>query len=571
MTTRTIGPLEQLEVLVVDCQSSGATPAHGDLLELGWAVSDGACDVRAARAEWIRPTSNRPVPHAIRKLTGWDPKALADSVEALDSWRRLLAAVPRAPAPIPTVIHFARFELPFLRDLHRRSDRADEPFPLDVVCLHAVSERLFPDLPRRNIRALSGYLGHSPELLRRSKSHVEASAFVWRALLPRLAERSVRTWKDLQAWLEAPASSRRIRGARRSFPLSASVRRGLPDAPGVYRFLRSNGDVLYVGKAASVKKRVASHFTSGRATERSLEMLSQVGGVDVTETPTPLEAALLETDEIKRLDPPYNHQLRAAERAAWFATNDWSHTSPSVDEAHRVGPLPSQHSVAGIAAVRALLCGASETAGLRAAAVGVPVAFGPDADLFRRAFGAFVSAELAGAAPLRTRILSASSRLIVSPSPEGEEAPSGWDLATVRRYLERVVVAQGTWVRRGRLLAILSEARIVYREPGASHARFLALQDGHVVTRRDFDASDSTVLAAPFRFPSRERRLAAFDAARYDRMRVLATELRRIRDGGGVVDILVSGHVVRPFGAADHVAEGAVSPRPGEWNVAGPP
>lgn len=78
--------------------------------------------------------------------------------------------------------------------------------------------------------------------------------------------------------------------------------RALPDAPGVYGLLRSNGDVLYVGKAKSIRKRVASHLgkPSG-ATERALEMLTQVDDIAFEVTATALEATVLESGLIKRL------------------------------------------------------------------------------------------------------------------------------------------------------------------------------------------------------------------------------------------------------------------------------
>src|SRR5262249_55490980 len=150
----------------------------------------------------------------------------------------------------------------------------------------------------------------------------------------------------------SPPSSRTRR--KRVFPLEAARRRSLPDTPGVYRFLRPNGDVLYVGKAVSVKKRVASHFTAA-STERAFEMLSQAHDVQAVVPATALEAALLEVEEIRRFDPPYNVQLRAGERCAWFSTSDWSTTASTADEVYCVGPLPSPHSIAGIAAMRALL------------------------------------------------------------------------------------------------------------------------------------------------------------------------------------------------------------------------
>ena len=53
-------------------------------------------------------------------------------------------------------------------------------------------------------------------------------------------------------------------------------RLSLPDEPGIYRLLRSNGEVLYVGKASSLKKRVNSYFQKQRRiSERTLEMLTQ--------------------------------------------------------------------------------------------------------------------------------------------------------------------------------------------------------------------------------------------------------------------------------------------------------
>jgi hypothetical protein len=85
------------------------------------------------------------------------------------------------------------------------------------------------------------------------------------------------------------------------------IRLSLPDGPGVYRLLRSNGDILYIGKAASLHDRVNSHFRKQHGIhERTLEMLSQARAIAFEATATPLEAALLEADEIKRHRPPYN-------------------------------------------------------------------------------------------------------------------------------------------------------------------------------------------------------------------------------------------------------------------------
>src|SRR5262245_64914602 len=104
-----------------------------------------------------------------------------------------------------------------------------------------------------------------------------------------------------------------------------NMRLSLPDAPGVYRMLRTSGDVLYVGKAASLRHRVNSHFRKQNGMpERTLEMLSQARGISFEVTPSALEAALFEPDEIKRHQPPYNVALTSEDRALWFAPPDLS-------------------------------------------------------------------------------------------------------------------------------------------------------------------------------------------------------------------------------------------------------
>src|SRR5437762_2366459 len=112
--------LGDLDVLVLDCQAGGATPAYGDLLEIGWARVT-ASGTPSIHAHWIVPRTDRNVPRPIRELTGWSEEHIAESIPEVDAWRAVAAEAARmTPFPAPTVIHYARFELPFLRDLHAR-------------------------------------------------------------------------------------------------------------------------------------------------------------------------------------------------------------------------------------------------------------------------------------------------------------------------------------------------------------------------------------------------------------------------------------------------------------------
>ena len=84
----------------------------------------------------------------------------------------------------------------------------------------------------------------------------------------------------------------------------------LPNAPGVYRMLNKDGDVMYVGKAKSLKKRV-SNYAQGRVhSNRLSRMVRETVHMEFVTTRTEVEALLLEANLIKRLRPRYNVLLR---------------------------------------------------------------------------------------------------------------------------------------------------------------------------------------------------------------------------------------------------------------------
>jgi DNA polymerase-3 subunit epsilon len=516
--------LSQLEVLVVDFQATAAAP-HGHLLEMGWARA-GATTAEAHVRLIALPNGER-IPPAVARLTGISEEMAQDGLDARVAWRELSnEAATLARQPAPTVIHFARFEQPFLRAL------ADGPPPLDVVCTHDIACRLLPELPRRGVRALTGYFGRGVGALRRSADHVEATAFVWRELVRLLHDEGISTWSELQEWLAAYRVTTHRR--RRVWPMPRDVRLSLPDAPGIYRMVRTSGDVLYVGKAASLHHRVNSYFRKQNGIpERTLEMLSQARGISFSQTPSALEAALLETDEIKEHRPPYNVVLTTENRALWFASPDLSTRSMHPSSQCPIGPFPSAGMLDefdALAGPDRLALGSSR--------------WSPDAATFDAGYASLcaVHPELErqdlGAHQrllrLGTRLWREGRRDHDGDADEEARAITIWTPELVRRSLEWLALRGALARRRAIWLTRLVDASVVWTEPATAGARLIVLENGEVRLNADVETT-----ATPPIPPGYTRSLAArredFTVARFDRLRVLSTELKRLVAAGAPV------------------------------------
>ncbi|TPV97300.1 MAG: hypothetical protein B7733_00270, partial [Myxococcales bacterium FL481] len=119
-----IDSLQDLNVLIVDAQTTGANPARGALLELGWTSTSaghtGPIDALPIESHVVALPADHDVPANVLRLTGITRKEIASARSREEVWRRIEAA---ARCTHATVVHFARFERPFLRQLHLEQAR----------------------------------------------------------------------------------------------------------------------------------------------------------------------------------------------------------------------------------------------------------------------------------------------------------------------------------------------------------------------------------------------------------------------------------------------------------------
>jgi excinuclease ABC subunit C len=129
--------------------------------------------------------------------------------------------------------------------------------------------------------------------------------------------------------------------------------RALPDRPGVYVMRDAKGDVLYVGKATSLRARVRSYFGSSRALDPKVFALAEaIVTVDHILTNSPAEALLLEATLVKRHQPQYNVRLKDDKHYPYLKVdvqNDWPRVTITRrvenDGARYFGPYASAGSV----------------------------------------------------------------------------------------------------------------------------------------------------------------------------------------------------------------------------------
>nr|BDT29082.1 exonuclease domain-containing protein [Bacteriovorax sp. HI3] len=323
--------LTTLPLFFLDLQTTGSKPGDAHILEMAYATMDSSIE-----SFFVEQPQGHEVPRRIQMITGVSTADMETAIAFPEAMKKLSSFV-KSVSPDKKaicIIHFAQFEKPFLLSAF---EAIKEELPFVILCTHEIAKRLLPNLPTRGIKGLAGYFGYDAGELKRGHSHVEATRLIWSKLLDLLAEKEISTFLDLENWLAITPKAIRT---KYEYPLPKEKRLTLPDVPGIYRMLNYKGEVLYVGKATSLKSRVNSYFRGQKKRDpKKLEMLTQVLDLRVTECATPLEAALMETDEIKRLNPRYNIALKKGQRSLVFFDRDFISLSSTPDEIHTIGPF----------------------------------------------------------------------------------------------------------------------------------------------------------------------------------------------------------------------------------------
>lgn len=321
--------------------------------------------------------------------------------------------------------------------------------------------------------------------------------------------------------------------------------------------LRANGDLLYIGKAKSLRQRVNSYFQkSTQNPEHILEMLSQAGDLEVTLTDSAMEAAILEADQIKRYSPPYNIALRKKDRNLWFCSRDLRQFALTPDDLHRHGPLPSKQPLVSLSSIGDLIesgriATIKDKNHTATAVTGIPEEYAPPRDVFQRGFQCFcqkhrrllknkpVWRALITIGTRRWRDNLAAAETVVSAEnisrsgqtrAEIDETADArdWTPESVSDAIESVIKQCAHWIRRSRWLCLLSESTLAWEANHNPEKKIIIVfHKGVILERRVVVTGQALPLSPGYKtkFRARQQNL---DLVTYDRLRVVTTEMRRL-------------------------------------------
>lgn len=324
--------------VVVDTETTGGKAGADRIIELG-AVRVQGGEVTGRFGQLINP--ERSIPSRITKITGITSAMVFDQSTAAEVLPRFLEFL----GEDVFVAHNLSFDRRFLDAELKRLDRSALSNP--ALCTLRLARRLLPGLKSKGLSSLADFYDLHISSRHRALGDAEATATILQRLLAKLDfEHRIETLgevltfqrKSYQKIRKAPTPLRRIR--REVLP-------DLPERPGVYFMKDRRGAPIYIGKAKNLQRRVRSYFNGVEAHEpRRRKLVAAVREVDWEETPSELDALLLESRLIKEHKPRFNRAGRRY-RARPFIRLDTSEKYPRVswhwnvgeDGAEYYGPL----------------------------------------------------------------------------------------------------------------------------------------------------------------------------------------------------------------------------------------
>jgi DNA polymerase III subunit epsilon len=344
-------PLRETTFVVVDLETTGGRMKAGAGTVADAITEIGAVKVRGGVvlgefATLVDP--QRSIPPQIVQLTGITTAMVCDA-PAIGAVLPMFFEFARGAV---LVAHNARFDVGFLR---AAADRCGIGWRRpQVLCTVQLARRVLSreEAPSVRLAALARLFAVASEPTHRALDDARATVDVLHALIERVGNQGVHTYADLRSYLPDVTPAQRRKRV---------LAEGLPHRPGVYLFRGPAGEVLYVGTAIDLRRRVSQYFNGSDQRGRIKEMVALASAVEHVECAHGLEAGVRELRMLSAHAPPYNRRSRFPHRWWWVVLSAEAFPRFSVVRTPRhdraVGPFRSRADAADTAALLARFTG----------------------------------------------------------------------------------------------------------------------------------------------------------------------------------------------------------------------
>lgn len=280
---------KQKKYAIVDLETTGGMARRDRITEVGIVVYDGQ-QIVDSFSSLVNP--GRSIPREITRITGITDEMVADA----PMFYEIAKQVVELTADAVFVAHNVRFDYSFLRN---EFASLGYTFTRRQLCTVRLSRRVFPGLKSYSLGNLIKHFDIEVSARHRALDDAMATTeLLGRILQQDYAEGSVRQMVN-----------QGIQESKLPQGITIDFLHSLPEDPGVYYFYNSYDKVVYVGKSKNIKKRVMQHFS--QSTAKATKMAQMVRSITYELTGSELVALLLESHEIKALQPEINKASRS--------------------------------------------------------------------------------------------------------------------------------------------------------------------------------------------------------------------------------------------------------------------
>jgi DNA polymerase-3 subunit epsilon len=291
-------PVEDASFCIVDVETTGLSPQRNGIIEIGL-VKVSNLKVIDTYHSLINP--GKDIPFFITQLTGISNEDVYNAPffeDVADDIAEFIGD------DILTAHNFP-FDNSFLRKEFRYCGK--EPINNLNLCTLKLSRRLYPMLRSKSLGAVCNHLRLKNTGEHRALGDAEVTAKVLIKIIKDLKKNhKINYVNELINFQAVPQSYMRQAKVKKQLGQDVSV---LPDSPGIYYFLNSRDEIIYIGKAKSLKSRVKSYFLP-TAPRKAKKIIKQASRLKIEITNSELIALLMEAELIKIINPRHNVMLK---------------------------------------------------------------------------------------------------------------------------------------------------------------------------------------------------------------------------------------------------------------------